>query len=73
MKAVIVISHKELSKLLACKNSSAFLLHKGCRLFIDTIKSYNCPLIANDYEFTRTIVNESSKFHPHLVELITVN
>ncbi len=72
MKGVIAVTPQEKYDILSCSNSSVFLLHKGHRLFIDSEKAYNCPLINNDYELTRQITNESSRFMPHLVELIEV-
>lgn len=70
MKSAIIISNIELRKILSCNNATEILLFKGEKIFIDTIKAYDCPLISNDYELTRSIRNESSLFHPHLVELV---
>lgn len=73
MRAVIVMSHSELKRILSCPNSALFILHKKDKIFIDSVKSYSCPLIDDDYALTRSIVNESSKFHPEIVEIITID
>ncbi len=70
MKSVIIVTNEELYEICSCSNSSDILVHKKNRVFIDSVKAYNGPLINNNYELTRQITNETSKFHPHLVELI---
>ena len=70
MKGVIAVSPEELYSIISCPNSSKILLHKGRRVFIDSKKAYENLLINNDHELTRNITNESSRFYPHLVEMI---
>lgn len=72
MKGVIIINHMEKVSLLSCENASKFLLHKGNRLFIDSVKSYGAALVDKNYDLTRDIISTTSIFHPHLVEVITL-